>query len=377
MSKRRGSGEGSIYEIKTRGIWCAAISEQTALGRKRKWLYGKTRREVQDKLTVALRTRQLGLPQSDDRRTVGAYLNEWLTTTEATIRPRTFVRYSEYVRIHAIPVVGHVVLSHLGPQHLQQLYANRLAAGLSTSSVAHLHSVIHTALRQAEAWGVVPRNVARLVKPPRVRRREMRTLSPEEARLLLQAASSDRYEALFAIALSTGMRLGELLGLRWRDVQLDAAALHVTATLQSTRQGHQFAEPKTSQSRRQVALTQTAIAALRRHRATQIAERLRLGHSWHDLDLVFTSENGGPVDDSNLRTRHFYPLLERAGLPRLRLHDLRHTAATLMLGRGVHPKIASEMLGHSQIAVTLDLYSHVTPTMQREAAAAIDAVLSG
>lgn len=366
-----------MYEIKSRGLWCAAVTWDTTIGRRRKWLYGKTRKEVADKLTVALRARQQGLPQADDRRSVGAYLAEWLESTKGSVRPRTWERYEQYVRVHATPVIGRVVLSRLAPQHLQQLYANRIEAGLSESSVAHLHSVMHTALRQAEAWGAVQRNVARLVNPPRVRRHEMRTLSPAEARMLLQAASSDRYEALFAVAVSTGMRLGELLGLRWRDVQLDAATLRVIASLQATKEGYQFVEPKSARSRRQIALTQTAVAALRRHRAAQALERFRHGRVWHDLDLVFTSENGGPVDDTNLRTRHFYPLLARAGLPRLRLHDLRHTAATLMLGRGVHPKIASEMLGHSQIAVTLDLYSHVTPTMQRDAAATIDAVLSG
>ncbi len=173
------------------------------------------------------------------------------------------------------------------------------------------------------------------------------------------------------------MRQGELLALRWRHVDLEARTVQVRATLQRADDGFTFAEPKTAHSRRQVALTKTAIVALRRHRGLQLEERLRLGTAWEDNDLVFANEVGRPIEATNLIRRSFHPLLERAGLPRIRFHDLRHTAATLMLGRSVHPKVVAEMLGHSQIAVTLDLYSHVTPTMQREATAALDAVLRG
>jgi integrase len=375
VRKRRGSGEGSIYEIKATGRWCAAVTLQTPLGRRRKWLYGKTRREVQDKLTVALRTTQLGLPQSDDRTTVGAYLTEWLATTAATIRPRTFVRYSEYVRIHAIPIVGHIALSHLGPQHLQQLYANRLQAGLAPTSVAHLHTVMHTALARAEAWGLIPRNVARLVRPPRAPRREMTALTPDQVGSLLSAARGDRLEALYVVAVTTGMRQGELLALRWASVDLAAATVTVHSTLVEKTGGFDFAEPKSARSRRQIALTAIAVAAVRRHRAAQLAERLRAGTSWTDHDLVFASDAGGPLNGSNILQRSFYPLLRRAGLPRVRFHDLRHSAATLMLSRSVPLKIVSEILGHSQISITADTYMHVTPGMQREAAAAVDAAL--
>jgi integrase len=180
---------------------------------------------------------------------------------------------------------------------------------------------------------------------------------------------------LYVVALTAGLRLGELLALRWRDVDLQAGMLQVRGTLQRAGSDLVVAEPKTAHSRRQVALATTAVEALRRHRVTQAEERLRLGAAWQDLDLVFSSEAGGYIDESRLRRNSFWPLLERAGLPRIRFHDLRHTAATLMLRRGVHPKIVAEMLGHAQVSVTLDLYSHVTPTMQREAAEAMDALL--
>ena len=222
---------------------------------------------------------------------------------------------------------------------------------------------------------LVARNVATLVTPPRRRRREMTALDPGQARALLEARAGDRLEALYALALTTGMRMGELLALRWREVDLDGGTLRVNATLHRTRDGFVFAEPKTARSRRQVALTNAAVGALRRHRVAQAEERLRLGAVWEDNDLVFANEVGRPIEATNLRNRSFWPLLERAALPRIRFHDLRHTAATLLLGQGVHPKIVSEMLGHSQIAITLDLYSHVTPTMQRQAAETLDAVL--
>lgn len=203
---------------------------------------------------------------------------------------------------------------------------------------------------------------------------EMRALSPQQARALINAAAGDQLEALYVLAVSTGMRQGELLALRWRGVDLDAATLSVTATLQRSSRGFDFGDPKTYGSRRQIALTGAAVEALRSHRSLQLEERLGCPH-WQDMDLVFTTEVGTPIEATNLIRRSFHPLLERAGLPRMRFHGLRHTAATLLLGQGVHPKIVSEMLGHSSIAITLDLYSHVTPTMQDQAVAAMDTAL--
>lgn len=370
MAKRANS-EGSIYRRQD-GRWCASVT--LADGRRRSF-YGKTRAEVGQKLILALKAQQDGMPIPGDRLTVGHYLQQWLESARPSLRPRTWTRHEQYVRLHAIPHVGKLPLARLGPQHLQRLYAEKLEAGLSPTSVAHLHAVLHRALVQATRWGLTARNVAALVSPPRVKRLEMRTLSPEQVNTLLEAARGDRLEALYVLAVTTGMRQGELLALRWRDVNLDAGTLQVTATLQQ----HSLAltEPKTVASRRQVLLTKAAIAALRRHRVAQTEERLRLGPAWEDSDLVFANEVGRPVDARNLMRRSFYPLLAKAGLPQVRFHDLRHTAATLMLAQGVHPKIASEMLGHSQVAITLNLYSHVTPTMQRQAVDAMDAILRG
>jgi len=374
--RKRGQGEGSIFQRKD-GAWVAQVDRGWQNGRRvRETLYAKTRADARAKLTAALKAKRDGLPIFDERRTVAAFLSEWLTAKRASVRPSTWRRYEASVRLHLLPNIGHLRLTQLGPADLQALYADRLAAGLSAMTVRHIHALLHEALGRAEAWGFASRNVARLVQPPRAARHEMSALRPDQARLLIETAHGDRLEALYVLALTTGMREGELLALRWSDVDLDGASIQVRASLQRTDAGYDFAETKTARSRRQISLTRTAIDALRRHRAGQAADRLRVGASWEDMNLVFPNETGRPLDPSNLLRRGFYPLLARAGLPRVRFHDLRHTAASLMLGRGVHPKIVSEMLGHSQIAVTLDLYSHVTPTMQREAATALDMLLS-
>ncbi len=225
-------------------------------------------------------------------------------------------------------------------------------------------------------WGALSRNVVGLVHPPRMAETELRTLNPGQVRALCAAAAGDRFEALFVVAVTTGLRQGELLALRWRDVNLDAATLQVTGTLTRDDQGLAVTAPKTARSRRQVVLAPPSVAALIRHRSLQAVERERMGAIWVDHDLVFPNVIGGPMQRDHLIRRHFVPLLRRAGLPTLRFHDLRHTAATLLLGGGVHPKIAAEMLGHTTVAITLNRYSHVTETMQREAAQVMGAIIS-
>jgi integrase len=372
MMSKRANGEGSIYK-RADGRWEGSVS--LGHGRRRRF-YGKTHGEVKRKLTDVQKAMQDGLPVIGESVTVGKFLDSWLDAARQTVRPQTHTRYEQYVRLHAVPVIGRVSLSKLSPIHLQRLYKNRQDGGLSATSVRQLHAILHRALSQAARWGYVARNVADLVSPPRVTRLQMQALSPDQSRALLEAAQGERFEALYVLALTTGMRRGELLALKWPHVDLDAGMVQVKATLQRTPDGFAFLEPKTARSRRQVALTRTAVAALRRHKVGQLEERLRCPH-WQDPELVFASEVGTPVEAANLINRSFQPLLTRAGLPRIRFHDLRHSAATLLLGQGVHPKIVSEMLGHSNIAITLDLYSHVTPTMQKQAVEALDAVLEG
>jgi integrase len=370
---KRGNGEGTISK-RSDGRWMARLTLEDGT---RKTLYGKTREAVAAKLTDALKSRKDGLPLPSDRYTVRQHFTGWLESVKATLKPRTHQRYEQLIRLHVLPVLGKAPLNKLTPQDLRRLYSGRQDAGLSSTTVHQLHAVVHHALKQALRDGLVARNVADLVSPPRVAQREMQTLSAAQARTLLSHASGERLEAIYVLALSTGMRQGELLALRWKDVDLDCRSVHVLGTLQRTKSGLTISAPKTSGSRRRVALTAIATDALRRHKAAQNEERLRLGGSWEDCDLVFANEVGRPIEAGNLLRRSYWPLLEKAELPRIRFHDLRHTAATLALAQNQNPKKVSEMLGHSKVGITLDLYSHVTPTMQDELADALNAVLSG
>jgi len=308
--------------------------------------------------------------------TLRAFLEDWLESIVHSVRPRTWTRYSEYVRLHVVPTLGNRTLGDLTPKDIQTLYSQKIGQGLSPRSVLHLHRVVHRALAHAHRWGLVDANQADLVEPPRPEPREMKALSPGEARRVLVAASGDRFEALYAMAITTGMRQGELLGLRWRDVDLDGRSVRVTGSLQYIPgRGLRVSSPKTARSRRNVLISEVAAAALFEHQRRQELERAE-STGWEDNDLVFPNRRGRPIYATNLLDRSFSQLLQRAGVPRVRFHDLRHTAATLLLGQGVHPKVVSEMLGHTNTSITLDLYSHATPTMQREVAGAFDRLLS-
>jgi integrase len=238
------------------------------------------------------------------------FLGEWLDSIVHSVRPRTWRRYSEYVRLHLLPTLGDRTLHALKPQEIQALYSLKITQGLSSRSVLHLHRVLHKALAHAHRWGLVTENAADLVEPPRPEPREMRALSPEEARRLLAAASGDRLEALYVLAITTGMRQGEILGLRWRDVDLQARSVRVTGSLQYVRgQGLRVSAPKTARSRRNVLISDFCAAALDRHRAQQDVERGDLDQ-WEDNDLVFPNRIGRPIYATNLLERSFTDLLE-------------------------------------------------------------------
>jgi len=368
---RRGHGEGSVYR-RADGRWEAALQLE---GLRRRWV-GRTRTEVAQQLSAAQHAHERGAPMSGPRQTFARFWADWLPGMRTLLRPRTWTRYEELGRVHLVPALGRLPVARIGPSHVRAMHEGMLAAGLSPSTAHHAHMVLHRAPAEAVRWGLVARNAAGLVTAPRMAEHRMPTLSGEQAQALLEAAQGDRFGAIYALAISTGMRQGELLALHWRDVDLQGGSLGVTGTLQRGKGTLTIAEPKTPRSRRKVAMAPQAVDALRRHRQAQIADRLAAGPAWQDWDLVFANEVGAPVNRDRLIARSFNPLLARAGLPRIRFHDLRHTAATLLLAQGVHPKIASEMLGHANIAVTLDRYSHVTETMQQGAARAMGELLS-
>src|SRR5919107_727483 len=331
MMGRRGNGEGTITRRKD-GRWEAKYTAHTADGPKRRALYGKTRKEAADKLAQVLSDRASGYTLDTENITVGGYLDRWLNDSDrGSVRTSTYERHEQIIRLHLKPALGRVKLSKLTPAHVQGLYRDKLDSELSPATVQKIHTVLHKALDQALKWNMVPRNAADAVKAPRPAPEEMHPLSPEEARRLIEAVRGDKLEALYVLAVHTGMRQGELLALRWEDVDLNEGVIRIRRTL--ARSGGRIAlgEPKTKGSRRPVHLTGAAVEALKAHLEQQLEDIERLGDLYRDHGLVFTSGIGTLFNPTNLRRRSFAPLLEGAGIPQIRFHDLRHTCATLLL----------------------------------------------
>ena len=324
MSKRT-NREGTIVK-RSDGRWTAALSLD---GGKRKFFYGKTQQEVKDKLRAARRALDDGLPVSSDRQKVGHYLERWLQeVAEPTVRQSTYTRYRELLTLHVMPTLGHLPLVKLGPQDLNGLYG-KLRRHLKPRTVGHVHRCLHRALRDALLWGLVSRNACDTVKPPKVPHQEMQVLDADQARALLNAATESRLEALFVVALTAGLREGELLALKWGDFHADSGRLTVCrAVRQVAGQGPTVSEPKTARSRRGITLAPMAVSALKAHRTQQAKQRLAAVF-WEENDLIFANSVGRHITPQNLVNRAFRPLLEKAGLPRIRFHDLRHSAATL------------------------------------------------
>ena len=313
--------------------------------------------------------------------TLNEYLAKWLATAaRPRVSERTHESYTYLLEQHIQPELGRRKLSDVRPLHIQKLYSDMQERELSARTVRHLHAVLSSALKQAVRWGMLARNPAELVNLPRQARKEMQALSPQEAAEFLKVAAEDRYGVLFAFALATGMRPEEYLGLQWKDVDLEHGIMTVRRALvwRSTGGGWYFGEPKTTRSRRAIPLPASTLRALAEHRRQQAAERLKAGAIYQQHDLVFATPEGGPLAPRNLKRRHFRPILERAKLPAdFRLYDLRHSCATLLLAAGEHPKVVSERLGHASITLTLDVYSHVLPTMQEAASEKLEKMLYG
>jgi integrase len=376
--KERGNGMGTVYPRKNKqGKVIGYRGSYFAPDGQRRYVSAKNKGDAERALRQAMTDADRGLLFEAGILTVEEYMIRWLAdSVRGTVRRTTFERYEQITRKHIVPEVGRVKLKALTPAHVRGLYRKKLEAGLSARTVQYVHVTLHKALKQAVSDGLIPRNSTEAVNPPQVRREEMRPLTAEQVRMLLDAAKGDRLEALYVSAVTTGLRQGELLGLKWDDVDLDTGTLQVRRTLTTAKDGPVLSAPKTKGSRRSVKLSQTALEALRSHLARHLEEIDRVGSLWRENGLIFASETGEPLKRHYITTHRFKPLLKRAGLPQIRFHDLRHTCATLLLSKNVNPKIVSEMLGHATIAITLDTYSHVLPTMQESAAKAMEEALS-
>ncbi|WP_376794854.1 tyrosine-type recombinase/integrase [Thermogemmatispora sp.] len=317
------------------------------------------------------------LPLERDQ-SMRAYLEYWLEQIQKpAIRPTTYILYRRIIQKHLIPTLGGISLRRLQPEHIEHLYARKQAEGLASRTIANIHKLLHAALSDAVRRSKVARNILELVKAPRATSPERPTLTQEQAVRLVHSVKEHPLEALLLLALITGMRQGELLALRWSDVDLERGTLQVRRTVSyKARYGFVETETKTAKGKRTIALPPLLVETLKRHRARQQEARQKAGRRWQERDLVFCTQEGNFLTDSFVR-RQYYQLLERAGLPRIHFHDLRHSTATILLAMGVHIKLVQELLGHSQVTVTLGIYGHVLPGMQREALQRMEQLLSG
>jgi len=370
--KHRGHGEGTIYHRQD-GRWAASITVESG---KRKTFYGKSRKAVQEKLKGALHEQQQGTLVTTPQQTTKQFLEDWLENThKQNIRPRSHERYEQIIRLHIVPSLGKVQLQKLAPQQLKKLYADKLKEGLSTVTVAAIHNLLHRALDDAVKWDILARNVCDRISPPRKINREITPLTAEQTHILLAEIRGHPQEALFVLALNTGMRRGELLGLKWRDINFIEGILQVrrilnrvpTKMIKEVGQRYVESEPKTKKSRRPILLTALALDALLQHRVKQQEAKEKAGAAWEDHDDVFCTPLGKHLHPGNDALVGLKKILVKANLPDIRFHDLRHSAATLLLSMEVHPKVVQEILGHSLISITMDIYSHVLPTMQKDA----------
>jgi integrase len=369
---KRSSGESSIYKGED-GRWHGFVSmgKKENGRRDRRHVSSAKRTDVVVKVRALEAKRDAGIVEAAGRSpSVGDWLDHWLDNIAARrVRARTLESYRSTVRLHLRPGIGHHRLGRLQPEHLERLYGALADNGLSPASILRVHRVISRALRVASQRGKVARNVATLVDPPTVKRPQTALpLNAEEARLVMAAAQAHRNAARWTVALALGLRQSEALGLRWTDVDLDNGTLSVRRGLHRVGgRGLVYEEPKAERSRRTLALPEQLVAALRTHRATQLEERIAAGPLWEDNDLVFAQANGRPIERKS-DWHSWKALLREAGVREVRLHDGRHTAATLLLSEGVHPRVVMEVLGHAQMRTTTDTYSHVMPALGRDAA---------
>lgn len=365
---------------RTKGSWSIVVDigrDPETGKRKQQWHTVKgTKKDAERELRAILTRLETGAYVKPAKLTVADYLEQWLRDYVAVnTAPRTCERYSEIVTLHLIPALGSLPLTGLQPQHVQGYYARALESGrrdgkggLSALTVHKHHRVLYEALKHGVKHGLLVRNVAEAVDPPRPMHKEMATLGSEDVYTFLTASRETPYYTLFYTAIYTGLRRSELLGLRWCDLDLELASLSVVQTLHRLRTGeYVIRQPKSQKGRRLVAMSPSLAILLREYKRNEELSRRMLGLELLPSDLVFSHPDGTPLRPNSI-TRAFQTMAKSVGIKGVRFHDLRHTHATLMLRQGVHPKIVSERLGHSSVAITLDTYSHVLPGLQEAAA---------
>ncbi len=379
--RRAASGESSIHKDAA-GRWHGYVSMGLRPDgkRDRRHVSGTTRAAVVAKVRELEQKRDAGLADpTQTNMSVSEWLDHWLENVAVRkVRPRTWESYESIVRLHLKPGLGHHRLQRLQPEHLEQHYSALADSGLSAATVLRVHRVLSRALKVALQRGRTGRNVAALVDPPAAGRADSASpLNADEARAVLSAAAAMRNGARWTVALALGLRQSEALGLRWSDVDLQVGRLTVRRGLHRVKgRGLVYEEPKADRSRRTIALPKRLVEALQRHHTAQAQERLAGGTLWEHNDLVFAQANGRPID-RRADWKAWKALLQAAGVRDVRLHDGRHTAATLLLTAGVHPRVVMELLGHSQMRTTTDTYSHVLPALAQEAADRLDDALWG
>lgn len=338
-----------------------------------------TKKQAQTWLNKTLTERDAGVAIKPAQQTLGEYLDHWLeSAAKPRVRPKTFAGYSDMLDRHIRPTLGLRPLSKLTPLEIQRAFHAMAERGLSARSIEYTRMILKQALKQAISWRLMVFNPCEGVQIPRQERREMQALAPDQARKFLAVVRGTQHGALFELALTTGLRPSEYCALKWDDINFERGTLSVVRSIDfQPGGGWLLEETKTRGSRRVVRLLPSVLHALAGHRLRQEEDRKNAGDDWRDEGFVFTNEKGSPVDRHNLANRHFKKILTEAGLPPIRLYDLRHTAATLSLAAGVPVKVVSEMLGHSGVALTLDVYSHVLPHMQEEAVQRVAALLEG
>lgn len=391
MAKRKAAnGEGTIYQ--RRGKWCAELMIGFTPDGKKKRIRGtfETRKEAARWLADQISSRSKGTLVEPSKETVAELVSRWLEKTAPTeVGPSTLRLYTNVFTWYVNPHLGSAPISKLRPEHIQDMQQAILKAGKSPRTAQLARIVLRRALQQAVEWGQLPKNPVDRVKPPRQERQNegVRALTPEQLAAFIEAAKRERLHALFILAATTGMRQGELLALRWQDVDLASGILRVNQTmkvvLEKDSHGNKherwtFGQTKTIASRRTIVLPEVAVAALRKWKAEQNQEKLLLGdaEAWEYPDLVFTTAIGTPLSPNNIRKRDFRRILEAAGLPRIRFHDLRHSAVTFMLSKGIKPEVVQEIVGHSTFTTTLRIYRHVLDEEKKEAARKVDAFLA-